>query len=394
MGLHTGEATLEADDYIGLDVHLGARIAAAGRRADPALRGNQVPGRALATGRGVLARPGRHRLKDIEHPEHLFDLVIDGLPAEFRRSAPWMPAPPTSRHSAPRLSADSARRPRSPACCRRPDSSLSPDQAAPARPGWPSKWRPISSIGSRTGVLRRPQPHRGPGLVPSVIAQSLVVREETGRDILDTLADHLRDRRILLVLDNSEQVIEAGPAIVRLLDAAPGLTVLATSRTPFHVSGEHEYQIPPLAVPDPTADLDVVDRSEAGALFSERAAAIRPGFRITSQNAPAVAEITARLDGLPLAIELAASRLNVLSPEAMVDHLGQRLSLLTGGPRDLPHRQRTLRSTIEWSHDLLGAQLQRLFGRLTTFNGAGTSKRLRPSAVPTSTSRSSMALAP
>jgi non-specific serine/threonine protein kinase len=213
-----------------------------------------------------------------------------------------------------------------------------------------------------------------PALVPSVIAQALLVRGQPGRDLLDAVADHLRDRHLLLVLDNSERVIEAGLTVARLLDAAPRFTVLATSRVPLHISGEREYQVQPLAVPDlaRAAELDLITRSEAVALFTERAAAVHPGFRVTSENAPVVAEITARLDGLPLAIELAASRLKVLSPESLLSRLGQRLTLLAGGARDLPERQRTLRGTIEWSHDLLGPEERRLFSRLAVFNGGWT----------------------
>jgi predicted ATPase len=201
-----------------------------------------------------------------------------------------------------------------------------------------------------------------------------LVREEAGRDLLDTLADYLRYRNVLLVLDNCEQIIEAGATIARLLDAASRLTVLATSRAPFRISAEHEYQVPRLVVPDLAnlEDPEVIARSEAVALFTERASAIRPGFRVTSQNVADVAEITTRLDGLPLAIELAASRIRVLSLQALRQRLSDRLALLTSGARDLPERQRTLRRTIEWSHDLLEPEEQRLLARLGTFSGGWT----------------------
>jgi predicted ATPase len=191
---------------------------------------------------------------------------------------------------------------------------------------------------------------------------------------VETLADHLRDRQLLLVLDNSERVVAAGVAVARLLDSAPRFTVLATSRIPLHISGEREYQVPPLSVPDPgqVSDADQILRSEAVTLFAERAATRRPGFRIGAENVLAVAEIAARLDGLPLAIELAASRLNVLTPDDLLARLGQRLSLLSGGARDLPERQRTLRGTIEWSHDLLEPAERRLFARLSAFSGGWT----------------------
>jgi predicted ATPase/class 3 adenylate cyclase len=371
MGLHTGNGVLGGDDYIGLDVHRAARIAAAGHggqvlvsEATRAQVEHTLPD-------GVSLRDlGRHRLKDIEHPEHLYDLVIAGLPAEFPaiRTLDARPTnlPPqrTSFIGRGREVAEVA-------------GLLAERRLLTLTgPGGTGKTRLALKVAAdkldrfSDGVFFADlSPTVDPALVPSVIAQAILVREEAGRDILDTLADHLRDRNLLLVLDNSEQVIDAGAAVARLLDAAPGLTVLATSRAPFRLSVEHEYQVPPLAVPDPTADPEVVTRSEAAALFAERAAAIRPGFRVTRQNAPAVAEITARLDGLPLAIELAASRSNILDPRALLERLGQRLSLLTGGARDLPERQRTLRSTIEWSHDLLEAEEQRLSARLGTFSG-------------------------
>ncbi|MGH2657486.1 MAG: adenylate/guanylate cyclase domain-containing protein [Actinomycetota bacterium] len=373
MGLHTGEAVLGGDDYIGLDVHLAARIAAVGHggqilvsEATRALVEHTLPD-------GTSLRDlGRHRLKDIEHPEHLYDLVIDGLPAEFP-AVRTVDAQPTNL---PPQRTSFVGREREAAEVR---SLLAEKRLLTLTgPGGTGKTRLALKVAAdqldrfSDGVFFADRsPIVDPALVPSVIAQALLVREEAGRDILDTLADHLRDRHLLLVLDNSEQVIEAGAAIARLVDLAPRLTVLATSRAPFHVSAEHEYQVPPLAVPDPghMADLEGVTGSEAVALFTERASAIRPGFQITRQNALEVAEIAVQLDGLPLAIELAASRLRVLSPEALLERLGQRLSLLTGGARDLPERQRTLRGTIEWSHDLLQAEERRLFARLGTFTG-------------------------
>jgi predicted ATPase/class 3 adenylate cyclase len=373
MGLHTGNGVLGGDDYIGLDVHLAARIAAAGHGGQVLVSEATKAQIEQTLPEGTSLRDlGRHRLKDIEQPEHLYDLVIADLPAEFP-AIRTMDARPTNL---PPQRTSFIGRGRQVAEV----TSLLAERRllTLTGPGGTGKTRLALKVAAdhldrfSDGVFFADlSPIPDPALVPSVIAQALVVREEAGRDLLDTLADHLRDRHLLLVLDNSEQVIEAGAAIARLLDAAPRLTVLATSRAPFHISAEHEYQVPPLAVPDPghVADIEMVTRSEAVALFTERAAAIRPGFQITSQNAPAVAQIAARLDGLPLAIELAASRLKILSPDALLERLGQRLSLLTGGARDLPERQRTLRSTIEWSHDLLHAEEQRLFARLGTFTG-------------------------
>ena len=169
------------------------------------------------------------------------------------------------------------------------------------------------------------------------------------------LAEHLKDRELLLVLDNYEQVTDAAPVVADLLTAAPGLKVLATSRIPLHIYGEHEFPVPPLGASRPAAlpDAEAVSQYEAVALFIDRARAAKPDFVVTNENAPAVAEICYRLDGLPLALELAASRVKLLSPQAMLPKLEHRLQLLTTGARDLPERQRTLRGAIEWSHDLL-----------------------------------------
>ena len=179
---------------------------------------------------------------------------------------------------------------------------------------------------------------------------------------------------MLLVLDNFEQVIDAAPQVSDLLSAAPRLKVLVTSREVLRLSGETDYPVPPLSLPDPKRlpSLEQLAQYEAVALFIERAVAVKPGFTITNENAPAVAEICHRLDGLPLAIELAAARVRVLPPQRMLAELSHRLSFLTGGARDLPARQKTLRGTIDWSHDLLTGDEQKLFRRLAVFVGGCT----------------------
>ena len=176
---------------------------------------------------------------------------------------------------------------------------------------------------------------------------------------------------MLLVLDNFEQILEAAPMVTELLSAAPNLKVLATSRIPLRLYGEHEYAVPPLALPDPERPPSVerLSQYEAVRLFVERAQAAKADFRVSNDNAPAVAEICYRLDGLPLAIELAAARIKVLSPQKMLGRLGNRLKLLTGGAVP-PERQRTLRSTIEWSYGLLEEGEKVLFARLSVFAGA------------------------
>src|SRR5207247_6840619 len=171
-----------------------------------------------------------------------------------------------------------------------------------------------------------------------------------------------------------EQVAEAGPVVEELLTSAPKVKVIVTSRVVLSLRGEHEYLVPPLEPPDPERlpDILTLGRYEAVRLFTDRALAVLPQFELTPENAPAVAEITARLDGLPLAIELAATRTKVLTPQQMLPRLQSSLSLLTSGVRTLPQRQRTLRDAIAWSHDLLDEPERRLFARLSVFVGGWT----------------------
>src|SRR5687768_7607391 len=216
-------------------------------------------------------------------------------------------------------------------------------------------------------------PIRDPGLVISAIAQALKVAETGGQPFLDTLKGYLAERQVLLFLDNFEQVVESAPLVGELLSACPRLKVLVTSREVLRVYGEHEFSVLPLSLPNPNSDLmKVLHRSESLSLFEARARAARPSFRITEENAPTVAEICRRLDGLPLAIELAAARINVLTPRAIADRLQHRLHLLTSGPHDLPERQQTLRSAIEWSYSLLTREEQRIFRLLSVFRAGST----------------------
>ena len=210
-----------------------------------------------------------------------------------------------------------------------------------------------------------------PGLVLPTIANAFDVREAAGRPLQEQLQDYLREKEMLLVLDNFEQVIDAAPRVSDLLTAAPRLKVLVTSREVLRLSGETEYPVPPLSLPDPKRlpPLAQLAQYEAVALFIERAVAAKAAFAVTNENASAVAEICRRLDGLPLAIELAAARVRVLPPQRMLVELGHRLAFLKGGARDLPARQRTLRGAIEWSHDLLTGAEQKLFRRLAVFVG-------------------------
>jgi predicted ATPase/serine/threonine protein kinase len=213
-----------------------------------------------------------------------------------------------------------------------------------------------------------------PDLVASVIVQALGIREAGGQSGLEILKRNLQDSLrapVLLLLDNFEHLIQAVPTVAEILAAGPNLKILVTSRAALHVYGEHEFPLPPLTVPDSRSvpSLEVLSQCPAVALFVQRAAAARPDFELNQENASAVAEICARLDGLPLAIELAAARVKVLSPSSMLTRLASRLQLLTGGARDLPQRQQTLRAAIDWGYDLLSAAEQKLFRRLSVFVG-------------------------
>jgi predicted ATPase len=213
-----------------------------------------------------------------------------------------------------------------------------------------------------------------PALVPSAIAGSLGVKERAHQPLIEGLKNDLHQKHLLLVLDNCEQVPEGAPVVGELIAACSKLKILATSRIPLRLYGEQEYPVPPLALPDPRVlpPLRVLTQYEAVKLFVERARAVKPEFEVTNDSAPAVAEICARLDGLPLAIELAAARVRVLPPQKMLQRLSNRLKLLKGGPRDLPTRQQTVRGTIDWSYDLLEEDEKTLFGRLSAFAGGRT----------------------
>ena len=220
-------------------------------------------------------------------------------------------------------------------------------------------------------------PIRDPGLVASAIIQVLGIREAGGQSPLEILKKGLRESAqapMLLLLDNFEHVIQAAPALAELLAMGPHLKILVTSRAALHMYGEQEFPVPPLALPDARSapSIEALSVCPAVALFVQRAAAVKPDFGLNAENASAVTEICARLDGLPLAIELAAARIKVLSLASLRTRLASRLQILTGGAQDLPHRQQTLRAAIDWSYDLLTPSEQKLFGRLSVFAGGCT----------------------
>ncbi len=215
---------------------------------------------------------------------------------------------------------------------------------------------------------------RDPALVRSAIARTLGVQEGAGQSLHERLIGHLRVKRLLLVLDNFEHLLPAADSVADLLAACPWLKVLVTSRAPLHLHGEHEWSVDPLPLPAArdAADVRAIARSPAVELFRQRAVAVKRDFRLTEENAEAIAAICVKLDGVPLAIELAAARIRSLSPATLLTRMEHRLAILTGGPENLPARQQTLRGAIDWSYDLLAADEQRLFRRLGVFVGGWT----------------------
>jgi predicted ATPase/class 3 adenylate cyclase len=378
MGIHTGEPIVVAGDYAGLDVHRAARICSAGHGQQIVLSHatHELLGSGFPSGVG-LRDLGEHHLKDLTGPQRLYQLVIPGLPIDFpplRTVGPHptnLPAPLTSFVGREGDLAEACR------LLHREQVRL----LTLTGPGGIGKTRLALQVAAEL-VEAFPDgvffvalaPVSDPRLVVPTIAQTLAVREAAGRSLQESLRWHIGGRRLLLVLDNFEQVLSAAPVVAELLGACRQLKVLITSRAALHVSGEQEYPVPPLSLPDvrqAEACEDLMS-SEAVALFVERARAVDPGFAVTDANAAALVDICRWLDGLPLAIELAAARSKLLSPKALVSRLERRFELLQGGPRDLPARQQTLRATVDWSYDLLEAGEQSLFARLAMFAGGCT----------------------
>jgi predicted ATPase/DNA-binding CsgD family transcriptional regulator len=212
---------------------------------------------------------------------------------------------------------------------------------------------------------------RDPSLVPTSIAQGIGLQDARGQSVLEHMSSYLADREVLLILDNFEHVLNAGEFVVELLGASSDLRILVTSRAPLRLSGEQEFPVPPLLLPEPGSPVSAASLAgcESAQLFAARAAASVPGFAVTDANAGAIAGIVRRLDGLPLAIELAAARVKLLPPEAILMRLADSLGLLVSGSRDVPDRQRTLRATIAWSHDLLSEPARRLLAACSVFRG-------------------------
>ncbi|MBF8290768.1 MAG: adenylate/guanylate cyclase protein [Chloroflexi bacterium] len=387
MGVHAGEATIVGGSFVGLAVNRAARIAGV------AHGGQVLVSEAIRTllGQGLPARAalldlGAHRLKDLREPERIHQLTAPDLPATFPPLATLDARPnnlPTQLTSFVGRDEELAK-----ACGLLAANRL----VTLTGPGGTGKTRLSLQVAASAiddhpdGVFFVPlETVRDPGLVASRIALEIGLSEPAGRSGQDVLVEWLGTKRVLLVLDNFEQVVDAGPLVADILRAASGLKVIVTSRSPLRISGEQEFPVPGLPVPPDPRNLGgyqealrsgagVIDPArlstyEAVRLFIARAVAVKPDFAVTNENAPAVAAICARLHGMPLAIELAAARVKLLTPDAILARLEHQLNLLAAGARDLPARQQTLRGAIAWSYDILDEPGRRLLERLSVCAG-------------------------
>jgi predicted ATPase/class 3 adenylate cyclase len=388
MGLHTGEASVSAAGFIGLDIHRAARIAAS------AHGGQVVVSDAVRTLAAADLAPavslrslGSHRLKDLREPQPLFQVVGEGLRVEFPplRSIDARPNNlPTQLTSFVGRERELGEAGRLLAANRlvtltgpggTGKTRLSLQVAADAADAFPDG---IFFVALETV--------RDPSLVPSRLAAAVGIAEPARRTATEVLEEWLAGKKVLFVLDNFEQVLDAGTIIAGFLRTAPDLKVLATSRAALHVSGEQEYPVPGLPTPPDLGQMTALERAnlpvgertldpatlsmyEAVRLFIARAGAVKPGFAVTNENAPAVAAICVRLHGMPLAIELAAARVKLLAPDAILTRLEHQLTVLAAGSRDLPERQQTLRGAIAWSYDILDEPGRLLLDRLSVFAG-------------------------
>src|SRR5215207_4909116 len=378
MALHAGEATPDIrGDFLAAPLNRLSRLLSAGHGGQILLSQTvqQLSRGALPPGT-ELRDLGEHRLRDLLEPEHVFQLLHPDLPDRFPplkslgsrpNNLPRQPTAFVGREAEVRQVVD---------LLRREEVEL----LTLTGPGGTGKTRLALQAAAELledfadGVFFVPlAPLTASDLVPSAIASALGLRDEGERPLPDRLRDFLTDKQLLLLLDNVEHVSDAASLVADLLAAAPGLEVLATSRAPLRVRAEWEYPVAPLGLPPrQIPPPEQLVQYEAVRLFVARAQAVKPDFAVDDGNAAAVAEICRRLDGLPLAIELAAARVRMLPPPALLARLDKRLPLLTGGARDAPERQRTLRDTIAWSHDLLAPEERVLFRRLAVFAGGCT----------------------
>jgi predicted ATPase/class 3 adenylate cyclase len=372
MGVHTGEVRVEHELLTGNAIHFAHRVM-------EAAHGGQVllseATKVLLDERVAVLDLGEHRLKSYEDlsPTHLYQLLIRGAPRDF--------PPPRTAGGRPNnlplplellvgrddeiaeIASLLAQADTRVLTLIGPGGSGKTELALAAA----ADYMDAADSGAFVAELA---PIRSHWLVVPTIAQSLGLREQADEPLLDTVIRYLQDRKLLLLLDNFEHVLEATPDVTRLLQAKPDLKLLATSRAPLRIRGEKLFPVKPLGLPAlEGADFETIADSAAVKLFVNRATATQPDFELNARNAPAVAEICRRLDGLPLAIVLAAARVRALSPSAILSRLDQRLKLLTTGPRDSAARHRSLEATLAWSFDLLSSAEQMLFARLAVFAG-------------------------
>ncbi len=380
IGLHAGDAERRGDDYFGPTINRTARIMAAGHGGQVLLSAAAAALAADSLPDGASLRDlGEYRLKDLGRPERVFQLVHPALGSSF-------PPLTTLDHAAGNLpvrgTAFVGRR----AELEEVERRLADDSVrllTLTGPGGTGK----TSLAIEAAADQHERFRDGVSFVDLstsrdvagmtvAVGRAIGVAEAPDRSLLEDVTDRLRDRQMLLLLDNFEQVTAAAPTTTQLLSDCPEIKLLVTSREPLHVRLEHVYAVPPLGLPPEgrgSASASHYEGFEAIALFVERARMVRPDFHLDDDNAAAVVDICRRLDGLPLAIELAAARLRLLSPEALRDRLGRRLELLRSSSRDLPERQQTLRATIEWSYQLLEPGEQRVFESLAVFADADVS---------------------
>lgn len=372
MGLHSATAVLGGDDYVGLDVHRCARIADAANGGQILVSSTTqaLVDRVIPEGTS-LQDLGRHRLKDLSEPEVLFQVCADGLERDFPRLRTVeavsgnLPAQPNTFVGRASEVADVV-------------GLLEGSRAVTLTgPGGTGKTRLALDVAQKVvgsfndgAYFVALEAVTDPDLIPTTIISALgLPAARAGLSPTDHLTRYLEDKQLLLVLDNFEQIVDSAALVASLIVAAPRTKILVTSRVPLRIQGEREYKVPPLSVPDlhGPVDAEAVTSSEGVQLFAARAGAVRPDFEITDENAETIATLVAQLDGLPLAIELAASRVGLLSPTAMLDRLDNRL--LASSAPGLPARQQTIANAIGWSYDLLPDHARLVFERFSVFVG-------------------------
>lgn len=372
MGIHTGEPVLIDESYVGIDLHRAARICSASHGGQVVV--SEVTRRELSADHFDFKGLGAHRLKDLQDPERISQIVVRDLPQDFPPLRSLQP-PTNVPHHVSTLVGRKVEKEELHELLLDDDVRL----VTVTGPGGTGKTRVSSAAALEAlpffidGVFFVDvTPVTTPELLPPAIADGLGGVPLPGdRSAVDALVEYIAGKHLLLLLDNFEQIVSAAGVVAGLLQRCPRLTVLVTTRIPLSIGGEREYPLQPLDVPQRPTRAAVL-ASEAGELFARRAAAAKPGFEITDANASSVTEVCRLLDGLPLALELAAARLKLLPVDSLVARLGDRFKLLTGGARDAPERHRTLRATIDWSYDLLTESESRFFRALAIFHGGAS----------------------